>query len=58
MKVRIILFVYATIGSITTWIAINFYLVEIPFWKYIIIELLIVLTKMIYEKEKKRLTGK
>lgn len=47
----------AFLGSLTCWAIINMFIVKLPIWKYFIIETLIVLTKMLYEKEKKRLTG-
>jgi hypothetical protein len=57
MKNKLLLLIYAVIGTLTTWIVINVFLVSIPLWKYLIIETLFVLTKMLYEKEKKRLNG-
>lgn len=57
MKNKLLLLIYAVIGTITTWIVINVFLVSMPLWKYLIIETLFVLTKMLYEKEKKRLNG-
>jgi hypothetical protein len=57
MKIKLTLFIYAVIGSATTWIIIDRFIVKLPIWKYLIIETLIVLTKMLYEKEKKRLNG-
>ncbi len=58
MKNKLLLIVFAVIGSLTTWVIINYLLVELPIWKYLIIETIIVITKMLYEKEKKRLIGK
>jgi hypothetical protein len=55
MKNKLLLLIYAVIGTITTWIVIDIFLVSMPLWKYLIIETLFVLTKMLYEKEKKRL---
>ena len=55
MKIKLTLFIYAVIGPLTTWIIIDRFIVKLPLWKYLIIETLIVLTKMLYEKEKKRL---
>ena len=57
MKNKLLLLIYAVIGTITTWIVIDIFLVSMPLWKYLIIETLFVLTKMLYEKEKKRLNG-
>jgi hypothetical protein len=58
MKNKLLLIVFAVIGSLTTWVIINYLLIELPIWKYLIIETIIVITKMLYEKEKKRLIGK
>jgi hypothetical protein len=58
MKIKFLLILFAVIGSLTTWVIINYLLVELPIWKYLIIETIIVITKMLYEKEKKRLVGK
>jgi hypothetical protein len=58
MKNKLLLLIYAVIGTITTWIVIDVFLVPMPLWKYLIIETLFVLTKMIYEKEKERLDNK
>ena len=52
MKNKLLLLIYAVIGTITTWIVIDVFLVSMPL-KYLIIETLFVLTKMLYEKEKK-----
>lgn len=57
MKNKLLLSIYAVIGTLTTWIVIDVFLVSMPLWKYLIIETLFVLTKMLYEKEKKRLNG-
>ena len=57
MKNKLLLSIYAVIGTLTTWIVIDMFLVPMPFWKYLIIETMFVLTKMLYEKEKKRLNG-
>jgi hypothetical protein len=46
------------IGSLTSWLIINSMLVELSIGTYLIIETIIVITKMLYEKEKKRLLGK
>ena len=57
MKNKLLLSIYAVIGSLTIWIVIDVFLVPMPLWKYLIIETMFVLTKMLYEKEKKRLNG-
>jgi hypothetical protein len=57
MKNKLLLSIYAVIGTLTTWIVIDVFLVPMPLWKYLIIETMFVLTKMLYEKEKKRLNG-
>ena len=56
MKYKMLLWVFAIIGSVVCWIIIDFFIVELSFWKYLIIETIIILTKMLYEKEKTRLT--
>ena len=55
MKYKILLWVFAIIGSVVCWIIIDFFIVDLSFWKYLLIETLIILTKMLYEKEKTRL---
>ncbi len=57
MKNKIILFNVAVLGSLICWTSIDFFIVELPIWKYLLIETLIVLSKMIYEKEKEKLIG-
>jgi uncharacterized membrane protein len=56
MKYKMLLWVFAIIGSVVCWIIIDFFIVNLSFWKYLLIETLIILTKMLYEKEKTRLT--
>jgi len=56
MKYKMLLWVFAIVGSVVCWIIIDFFIVELSFWKYLIIETIIILTKMLYEKEKTRLT--
>jgi len=56
MKYKMLLWVFAIIGSVVCWIIIDFFIVDLTFWKYLLIETLIILTKMLYEKEKTRLT--
>ncbi len=55
MKFKMLLWVFAIIGSVVCWIIIDFFIVDLSFWKYLLIETLIILTKMLYEKEKTRL---
>ena len=55
MKYKMLLWVFAIIGSVVCWIIIDFFIVNLSFWKYLLIETLIILTKMLYEKEKTRL---
>ena len=57
MKNKIILLILSFLGSLNCWIIIDLFVVELQIWQYLLIELLIVLTKMLYEKEKKRLNG-
>ena len=56
MKCKMLLWVFAIVGSLGCWIIIDFFIVDLSFWKYLLIETLIILTKMLYEKEKTRLT--
>ena len=56
MKYKMLLWVFAIVGSVVCWIIIDFFIVGLSFWKYLLIETLIILTKMLYEKEKTRLT--
>ena len=55
MKFKMLLWVFAIVGSVVCWIIIDFFIVDLSFWKYLLIETLIILTKMLYEKEKTRL---
>lgn len=55
MKNKIILLILSVLGSLTCWIIIDLFVVELQIWQYLLIESLIVLSKMLYEKEKKRL---
>ena len=55
MKYKMLLWVFAIVGSLGCWIIIDFFIVDLSFWKYLLIETLIILTKMLYEKEKTRL---
>jgi uncharacterized membrane protein len=56
MKYKMLLWVFAIVGSVVCWIIIDFFIVDLSFWKYLLIETLIILTKMLYEKEKTRIT--
>jgi hypothetical protein len=56
MKNKSTLVLIAIVGSVVCWIIIDFFIVDLSFWKYLIIETIIILTKMLYEKEKTRLT--
>ena len=56
MKYKMLLWVFAIVGSVVCWIIIDFFIVDLSFWKYLLIETIIILTKMLYEKEKTRLT--
>jgi uncharacterized membrane protein len=56
MKNKSTLVLIAIVGSVVCWIIIDFFIVDLSFWKYLLIETLIILTKMLYEKEKTRLT--
>jgi hypothetical protein len=56
MKFKMLLWVFAIMGSVACWIIIDFFIVDLSFWKYLLIETIIILTKMLYEKEKTRLT--
>lgn len=57
MKNKVILSIIAILGSLICWAIIDMLIVELSIWKYLIIETLIILSKMLYEKEKTRLTG-
>ena len=58
MKNKSTLALISFIGSTVCWKTIDFFIVEISIWKYLIIETLIIITNMLYEKEKKRLAEK
>jgi hypothetical protein len=58
MKNKSTLALISIIGSAVCWKTIDFFIVEISIWKYLIIETLIIITNMLYEKEKKRLAEK
>jgi len=52
------LMIVAILGSLLSWLAIDLLIVSIPIWKYLIIETIIVVMKMLYEKERARLEAK
>ena len=58
MKNKIHLIIIAFIGSVFCWQVIDIFIIELSIWKYLLIELLMVVTKFFYEKEKKRLDSK
>ena len=55
MKNKIHLTIIAFIGSVFCWQVIDIFIVELSFWRYLLIELLLLISKFFYEKEKKRL---
>ena len=55
MKNKIHLTIIALIVSFLCWQIIDIFIVELSFWKYLLIELLLLISKFFYEKEKKRL---
>ena len=55
MKNKIHLTIIALIASFLGWQIIDIFIVELSFWKYLLIELLLLISKFFYEKEKKRL---
>jgi len=52
------LLLVAILGTILTWVVIDKLIISMPIWKYLIIETIIVVMKMLYEKEKTRLEAK
>jgi hypothetical protein len=52
------LFALAILGSVVSWLLINKLIITISFWKYLLVETIIIVSKMIYEKEKARLDNK
>ena len=52
------LFALAILGSVVSWLLINKLIITISFWKYLLVETIIIVSKMIYEKEKERLDNK
>jgi uncharacterized membrane protein len=48
----------AILGSVVSWLLINKLIITISFWKYLLVETIIIVSKMIYEKEKERLDNK
>ena len=57
MLYRIKLLVIAILGSLVSWKVVDFLLIALPLWKYLIIEGIVLLSKTVYEKEKKRLNS-
>jgi hypothetical protein len=39
-----------------SWMAIHLWIIEISFWKYLLVETIIISMKMLYEKEKNRIS--
>ncbi len=58
MNNKIHLTIIALIGSFLCWQIIDIFIVDLSFWKYLLIELLLLISKFFYEKEKKRLDSK
>jgi uncharacterized membrane protein len=58
VKRSIHLFTLAILGSVVSWLLINKLIITISFWKYLLVETIIIVSKMIYEKEKERLDNK
>ena len=58
MKNKIHLTIIALIGSVFCWKIIDIIIVDLSFWRYLLIELLLLISKFFYEKEKKRLDCK
>jgi hypothetical protein len=54
---RIKLIVVAILGSLVSWKVVDLFLINLPLWKYLIIEGIVLLSKTVYEKEKKRLSS-
>ncbi len=48
----------AILGSVVSWLLINKQIIEISFWRYLLVETIIIVSKMIYEKEKERFDNK
>jgi Ca2+-dependent lipid-binding protein len=55
-KTRFHLISLAIIGSLLSWTAIHLWIVEISLWNYLLVETIIISMKMLYEKEKKRVS--
>jgi hypothetical protein len=53
-KTRFHLISLAIIGSLLCWMAIHLWIIEISFWKYLLVETIIISMKMLCEQEKKR----
>jgi uncharacterized membrane protein len=58
IKRSIQIFALAILGSVVSWLLINKLIITISFWKYLLVETIIIVSKMIYEKEKERLDNK
>ena len=58
MKNKIHLTIIALIASFLCWQIIDIFIVDLSFWRYLLIELLLLISKFFYEKEKKRLDSK
>jgi hypothetical protein len=54
---RIKLLVVSILGSLVSWKVVDLLLIALPLWKYLIIEGIVLLSKTVYEKEKKRLSS-
>jgi hypothetical protein len=55
-KTRFHLISLSIIGTLLSWMAIHLWIIEISFWKYLLIETIIISMKMLYEKEKNRIS--
>ena len=55
-KTRFQLISLAIFGSLLSWTAIHLWIVEISLWNYLVVETIIISMKMLYEKEKKRVS--
>jgi Ca2+-dependent lipid-binding protein len=53
-KTRFHLISLAIIGTLLSWMAIHLWIIEISFWKYLLVETIIISMKILYEQEKKR----
>jgi hypothetical protein len=55
-KTRFHLISLSIIGTLLSWMAIHLWIIEISFWKYLLVETIIISMKMLYEKEKNRIS--